>query len=308
MSVSTVTHLKTPYRDAKSAMQAFIAIKKAEGSSPVTIKNYEVIIGLFLREHPEFLKAPREALLAFVSEPENRWSRFTRLKTIKVFGLFLVEEGLLEQNPSRGIKAPMPQERVDIPSLEDVKAFIAALNDKSFSERRLKVIIYTALDTGLRRGELCGLRIDDFDGERLLLRIAPETSKTRNERVVPISPQTAREIRRFIGFHRQEWRCSWIFPTDKGTKMSPSNLGLHVRRVSDRVGYRLKLHGLRHLCATEFLRETGNIVLTAQLLGHSSITTTSRFYEHLTIDDLQEAHGKASVVSGVLDNRRKTKV
>ena len=65
--------------------------------------------------------------------------------------------------------------------------------------------------------------------------------------------------------------------------------------------------GLRHLCATEFLRSTGNIALTAALLGHASISTTAKFYEHLDIHDLQAAHGEASVVSGVLENRRKRK-
>jgi len=59
------------------------------------------------------------------------------------------------------------------------------------------------------------------------------------------------------------------------------------------------------LCATEFLRNTGNIALTAALLGHALISTTAKFYEHLDVHDLQAAHGQAAVVSGVLENRRK---
>ena len=96
-----------------------------------------------------------------------------------------------------------------------------------------------------------------------------------------------------------------MFPADTGGKLLPQNLGYQVRRVSDRIGERMKIHGLRHLCATEFLRSSGNIVLTAALLGHASISTTAKFYEHLDVHDLQEAHGKASVVSGVLEPTRK---
>ena len=51
----------------------------------------------------------------------------------------------------------------------------------------------------------------------------------------------------------------------------------------------------------------GAIALTAALLGHASISTTAKFYEHLDVHDLQAAHGKAAVVSGVLENRRKRK-
>ena len=98
-----------------------------------------------------------------------------------------------------------------------------------------------------------------------------------------------------------------MFPTETGRQLNPSVFGYQIRRVSDRIGERMKIHGLRHLCATEFLRNTGNIALTASLLGHASISTTAKFYEHLDVHDLQEAHGKASVVSGVLENRRKRK-
>ena len=96
-----------------------------------------------------------------------------------------------------------------------------------------------------------------------------------------------------------------MFPTETGGKLSPENFGCQIRRVSDRMGERMKIHGLRHLCATEFLRSTGNIALTAALLGHASISTTAKFYEHLDVHDLQEAHGQASVVSGVLEPTRK---
>ena len=85
----------------------------------------------------------------------------------------------------------------------------------------------------------------------------------------------------------------------------PQNFGRQIRRVSDRGDARMKVHTIRHLCATLFLRQTGNIALTAALLGHASIAVTSRFYEHLDVKDLQEAHAQASVISGVLAPRRK---
>jgi integrase len=60
--------------------------------------------------------------------------------------------------------------------------------------------------------------------------------------------------------------------------------------------------------STSFLRQTGNIVLTARLLGHASIATTSRFYEHLNLEDLRQAQVEAGVVSKVIENRKKRKI
>lgn len=302
---AVIATLNTPYRDAHAALDALCAIRKAEGLSPNTIALYRNILQPFLREYPEFLQNPRAAILPFISEPEKEWSRFTRIKVLKVFCRFLVEEGIFEDTPMKNIKCSMPGKRVDIPTVEDVKTFLDALNPEKFAERRLRVMFLVALDTGLRRGELCGLKVEDFDDHGLLLRVRPETSKVRKGRTVPISPQVGKELRRFVGLRLPEWRSPWMFPTETGGKLNPSVFGYQIRRVSDRIGERMKIHGLRHLCATEFLRSTGNIALTAALLGHASISTTSRFYEHLDTRDLQEAHGHASVVSGVLEPTRK---
>ena len=304
---AVIATLNTPYRDAHAALDALCSIRKAEGLAPNTISLYRNIIAPFLREHPDFLQSPRAAILPFISEPEKAWSRFTRIKILKVFCSFLVEEGVLEDSPMKNIKCSMPGKRVDVPTVEGVKAFLDGLDTTKYAERRLYVMFLLALDTGLRRGELCALKVEDFDDHALLLTVRPETTKTRTGRTVPVFPQVGREVKRFISLRLPEWRSPWIFPTETGGKLAPSNFGLQIRRVSDRIGERMKIHGLRHLCATEFLRNTGNIALTAALLGHASISTTAKFYEHLDVHDLQAAHGKASVVSGVLENRRKRK-
>lgn len=296
--------LETPLQSVSSEFETFIAIRKAEGASPATIANYRNVILPFLRDYPEFLSHPRESILAFISEPENKWSRFTRLKVLKVFCEFLLDEKLLERNPTKGIKMSMPGKPSNIPPLEEVKRFINALDMKSFTDRRLRVMLLLALDTGLRRGELCGLKQSDIDKDRLALTVCAEYSKVRKSRLVPISLSVFKELKNFISIIPKEWNTPWLFPSNNGQKLDPSNLGLQMRRVAQKVGYDLKLHGLRHLCATEFLRKSGNIVLVSRLLGHSSIKTTADTYEHLNFNDLQNAHSSAGVVSAVLGNKR----
>ena len=305
MPSANVATLNTPYKNAHNMLDSFLAIRKAEGLSTCTLDNNRYTITMFLRDHPDFLDNPRAAVLPFISEPSNEWTRFTRIKVLKVFCSFLVEEGVFKASPMKNIKCSMPGKRVDIPTLEEVRTFIDALNPNLYSERRLRAMFLLALDTGLRRGELCGLQVSDFDDVSLLLNVRSETSKVRRGRTVPVSPQVGKEIRRFVALRLPEWRSPWMFPTETGEYLKPSAFGRQIRRVSDRIGERMKIHGLRHLCATEFLRSTGNIALTAALLGHASIGTTAKFYEHLDVHDLQEAHSKASIISGVLENKRK---
>ena len=300
--------ISTPYKDAHSAFEIFCSIRKAEGASFHTIDSYKTIVKPFLREFPEFLKDTRGSILSYISEPENQWSRFTRIKVLKVFCKFLIEEGILDKNPIKGIKISMPDKKIDIPTLDQAREFIKALNTDSFTDKRLRVMLLLALDTGLRRGELCGLKQSDIDADILALTVCAEYSKVRKSRLVPISPQIYRELKTFISLIPIGWRTPWLFPANTGEKLKPSNFGRQMRRVADKVGIDLKIHGLRHLCANEFLRQTGNISLTAQLLGHANIRTTSRFYDHLKFEDLQEAHSRANVTSSVIGNKRIRKV
>ena len=300
--------IKTAYQSAHEAFEMFLSVRKAEGAAKNTLDSYRYTIAMFLREHPRFLETPRPAVLSFVSEPEKEWSRFTRIKVMRVFCSFLVAEGVLDKNPMENVKCRLPGKRADIPTVDDVKSFLAALDMGRYTERRLRTMVLLALDTGMRRGELCALRIEDIDEQSLLIHLRPETTKTRKGRTVPVSPQVMREVRRLIALHPAAWRCPWVFPTEQGGSLDPVVFGRQIRRVSERTGQPLKIHGLRHLCATEFLRNTGNIALVAALLGHASISTTARFYEHLDVGDLQAAHGQAAVVSGVLKNERVRKV
>lgn len=217
-----------------------------------------------------------------------------------MFCKFLIEEKILKDNPTKGIRSQMPGKRSKIPDLPEVKNFIASLKTDSFTDRRLRVMLLLALDTGLRRGELCGLKQGDIQKEILAISVRPETSKVKRGRVVPISPQVFREIKSFAAAIPHEWRTPWLFPSNNGTQLLPENFGRQMRRAAEKTGIKLKIHGLRHLCANEFLRETGNIVLTARLLGHSNIQTTSNFYEHLNFEDLREAHNKAGVVNSII--------
>ena len=103
---AVIATLNTPYRDAHAALDALCAIRKAEGLAPNTISLYRNILQPFLREHPDFLQNPRAAILPFISEPEKAWSRFTRIKVLKVFCSFLVEEGVLEDSPMKNCGVP----------------------------------------------------------------------------------------------------------------------------------------------------------------------------------------------------------
>jgi len=126
--------------------------------------------------------------------------------------------------------------------------------------------------------------VRDIDSPRMLVQV--RQGKGRKDRLVPLAPQLLEELRNY-------WRCyrpqRWLFPNaTKQVPLCPNTVQRWMKRMV--VGARLHkpatMHTLRHSFATHLL-EAGVDVLTVQkILGHSSLSTTTR-YLHLRNDRLR---------------------
>ena len=293
-----------PRVTSEEALDSFVRFRRASGVRQATDAQYRFILSKFFRDYPDAMESPRECALAYLGESNTDWTRQTRLKVLKVFFGFLMDEGHIHEDPLRGVRAPIPPKKTDVPGMDEVKTVLETLDRDCFAQDRLRVMILLCLETGLRRGEVCALRVEDVDMDTHTLSVRPENTKTKRGRIVPLSPGLIRELRRFLQTRPQEWKTPYVFPSEKGEPLKPGNLTLQVRRLAQRTGVPIHPHALRHLCCTAFLRATGNIALTARLLGHSNIRTTSAFYEHLEDADLREAAGRASILGGFVEGER----
>lgn len=291
----------------QSVLESFLAFRQAQGLRKATLDLDVAILSPFVRENADLFSQARPAALEYLAASKTEWTRQTRLKVLRVFFGYLLDEEILSQDPLRGIRGTAPPKVCDLPSLEEVKAFLGKLDTRKFAQKRLKAMLMLSLDSGLRRGELCGLLLRDLDLAGLSLTVRSNVSKNKKNREVPFSSVTAREIRSFLACCPPEWRVDVVFPTETGKPLRPSELGQQIRRLSGKFGIPLHAHALRHLCATEFLRATGNLALTARLLGHSNVRVTSDFYEHLTFDDLRKGHISASITGLVCSQEKRVR-
>jgi integrase len=166
---------------------------------------------------------------------------------------------------------------------------------------RLEALYLVELSLGLRKGELLGLRWHDVDLKAGTLHIthqlqvidnkpvlvAPKTKRSR--RTIPLSASLvaalrqhhARQLREGIALGTAWHDHDLVFASEVGTAILPSNFTRSFHRLLKRAGMeRMRVHDLRHSCAT-FLALQGVEPRTAmEILGHSTITITLQLYTH----------------------------
>ena len=149
-------------------------------------------------------------------------------------------------------------------------------------------LYYLDLATGLRRGELLGLKWTDIDLDRGVLKIQRAISrqngkvveaplKTKNAyRTLPLSADAISVLK------MQKCRVGnseWVFPSPTGGPMSPDSVLHMLQRVLKRAGLpRIRFHDLRHTFATMALQNGVDVKTVSSMLGHYSAGFTLDTY------------------------------
>ena len=210
-----------------------------------------------------------------------------------------VADGMIPRNAA-DVKAPRPAPEEMRPLSEvEARTFLDTARERG---DRFEALYVLAITTGLRRGELLGLRWDDADLDRGILRVGRglvreggrhvlgETKTKRGRRRVNLTPRTLAALKthrvkqlehrvRLAGLYED---LGLIFSSEKGTPLNPENL---VKRsfkpLLKRAGLpEIRFHDLRHTCATLLLGRGIHPKIVQELLGHATIAMTLDTYSH----------------------------
>lgn len=160
-----------------------------------------------------------------------------------------------------------------------------------------KTVVRFMYFTGIRRLQLVTLKWSDIDWERQTVRLSAEGEKTDFERCLPLEASLFGDLLAYrkrvkqscavaIKPDNQLFNITRLNPKYAGEVMSEGQLSGFFRRLSNKLGFKISPHRLRHTMATEIAR-TGQIKPLQQILGHSDIRTTMNFYVHPSMEDLR---------------------
>ena len=213
---------------------------------------------------------------------------------------------LLVRNPADAVEPPRaPRRELQVPDAADVRKIMTAADATDYGP-----LVRLAVLTGLRRGELLGLRWTDVDLDAAVLHVQQSAQRITGQGIVFRQPKTRLSRRAValspvaVGLLRQHRRAqiearlfagpayqdqNLVFATGIGTPIEPGNLLRAWAKITAAAGVgHVRIHDLRHAHATLMLRQGIHPKIVSERLGHANIAITLDTYSHV-VPGLQEA-------------------
>ena len=205
--------------------------------------------------------------------------------------------------PRRAITVKAPRKLPRVLAVAEVQAILDAC--EHLRDRFLFALLW---DSGVRVGEALGLRHEDIAAAECEIMIVPRVngnrarSKSREQRTVPVSAGLIRLYGDYLHGEYGDLDSDYVFVNlfagPRGQALSYPAVYDLVVRLRRRVGFGFDPHWCRHSAATRMLRDGVPLEVVSKILGHSSVTTTSAVYGHLTAADARRALEAAGWFTG----------
>ena len=219
-----------------------------------------------------------------------------------------VKERLISKNPTKGTTIPKKSHaEMQVLNKEQMDRFFEEID----KDEIWRDFFYTELTTGLRRGEICGLKWCDFDEKHGTLSIfrnatakkgggvsIGETKTDTGNRLIYLPESTVKMLKK----RKKHARTEWIFPNPYRPEdpLLPNSAYQKLKKILKKAELpNIRFHDLRHTFATHALTSGVDAKTLSKILGHTNASFTLDTYTHVTSDMQDRA---ANIVGNFTEN------
>ena len=219
---------------------------------------------------------------------------------------------LIINNPCKYVDTPKREKyKANILTLNEYRLIYNSLDESIYEDYIMKLALDTALELGIRRGEMCGICIESIDFNLNKIIINKALIRVENKYIIsglktegsyrelPISEGLAEKYKKHIKLQQKnklrygqfyiknifnDKEYNLIFTWENGRAITPSSFLQRIKRLCKLHGIEknIRWHDLRHTNATLLLEGGVDMKTLQERLGHSLMQTTSDTYSHVT--------------------------
>lgn len=275
-------------------IQDFVKYMKLIDRSKETITGYEKELGYFngflsvKHNCPAYiedidLKDMEDYLLDQKQRGISSASRSRSVYILRSFYNYCIKKDLVDKNIAALLEpVKVKQKKRDFLTKDEFEALVDAIKQPV-----VKTVVQTLFYTGGRISEITNLKLDEVDLEKRVIHIIE--GKGGKDRGIPINDKLYNILENYIKTIR-EADSDRFFALEKTGKVSPSYINRLIKDAVNEIGLEkdVSAHVLRHSFGTNLLEKGASVVSIQKLLGHASLSVTSR-YLHQDMSKLSDA-------------------
>jgi len=214
---------------------------------------------------------------------------------IKAFYHFLMNERLIESDPTVNLDTPKLEQRLPrVLTVDDVENLLNQPDTSDCWGIRDKSMLELLYATGIRVSELINIKVDDINIDVGFLRCIGKGAK---ERIVPVGTIAMNYLKLYINTARLEilkgYESDILFLNYRRQAFSRQGVWKVLKKYAIKAGIsgNITPHTLRHSFATHLLENGADLRAVQEMLGHADISTT-QIYTHITRKKIKEVYDK----------------
>jgi site-specific recombinase XerD len=245
-------------------------------------KNFDEINDRFIRKFLFYLSD---------NKLENK-SISRKLSAIRSLFNYAFINGIIKINPLLAISNPKAEKK--LPSVIDSDSILATYNYISPREKfpLIKIVIIELLyGCALRVGELCELKVKDFNYSNHTLNVIGKGNKTR---IVPIGEKSIKVLNQYLKEYPPSEQNDYLIRNQFNKKLNSRYVHRIVTKNLSQVSDVKKRspHTLRHSAATHMLDNGADLRVVKEILGHENLSTT-QIYTQVSVERLKAVYKKS---------------
>jgi len=276
-----------------SLVDRFIKHLESQEKSSFTIvaykKDLEQFVGyLTTQEVSDIREVKREHIDGFINkfitDGYTKKSASRKLNSIRTFFRYLKNDGIIEQNPSLDVSHPKYIQSA--PRIFS-KLEYRALRDFAKEEARTYALVEILLQTGMKIGELAGLKVGDIKDSTIHINSYGKTPA----RDIPLNKAVKKSIEDYLGDRTNQNKDDHLFITRTGHPLLIRNIRQIISRCFREVGIeKATVNDFRNTFIAHQLKNGASVEYIAKLVGHRRLSSTERFL-NVVKEEIQKKEG-----------------